>query len=318
MDTNPTSFSTAERVRATAWKAITPTLADADRRPAPYRGRGKHLYPFCLPPDSSLLNLLPDVREGARALFRDLGIPWHAGVNGGPTNHLLSSQVQCVNALWRMVADPQRLRAAFGGDLDIDEVLEIEEGRPLTFEYIGPTDYFGEAKKGVRIRGSQCTSVDAAFLFRTSRGTTELALVEWKYTEHYRRRTVDPKKDEIRRQRYQAALQRSDSPIDWRLMPFERFLDEPFYQLMRQQLLAAELERDRVLGADAVRVVHVHPAANLAYQESMHHPEQRGLGTTVAEVWQRLLTRPDRYTELDNDVFLDPAITSSEYVARYG
>jgi hypothetical protein len=65
-------------------------------------------------------------------------------------------------------------------------VLEIEPGRFLTFEYIGPKDYLHEAKNGVRIRGAHCTSVDAAFLHRGTDGVVELVLVEWKYTESYR------------------------------------------------------------------------------------------------------------------------------------
>lgn len=60
----------------------------------------------------------------ALALFEELQIPWHAGTPAGPSNHLVSSQVQCVNALTAMVLDPTRSEAAFGAG----EVLEIEPG----------------------------------------------------------------------------------------------------------------------------------------------------------------------------------------------
>ena len=46
----------------------------------------------------------------------------------GPSGHLLSSQLQCVNALRRMVEDEQRIKGAFGSAIDITEVLEIEPG----------------------------------------------------------------------------------------------------------------------------------------------------------------------------------------------
>lgn len=124
------------------------------------------------------------------ALFTELGIPWHAGIDGGPSSHLLSSQVQCVNALGQMVRDPERLVRAFGELLGIGEALQIEPDRYLTFEYIGPSDYFGEAPGGHRTRGAQCTSVDAAFKHRGWDGVVELVLLEWKYTESYRVRTV--------------------------------------------------------------------------------------------------------------------------------
>jgi len=85
-----------------------------------------------------------------------------------------------------MVADPTRIVAAFSQLPGIGEMMQIEPGRFLTFEYIGPTDFFGEAPNGMRTRGARCTSVDDAFLHRGVDGVTELVLVEWKYTESYR------------------------------------------------------------------------------------------------------------------------------------
>jgi hypothetical protein len=245
-----------------------------------------------------------------------LGVPWHAGLDGGPGNHLLSSQVQCVNALAQMVHEPERLRRAFADVLGTDEVLEVEPGRSLTFEYIGPHDYFGEAPGGQRVRGAHCTSVDAAFLHRTQDGVRELVLLEWKYTESYRPRRPEPAKDAVRWQRYGDAWSDPAGPVTHAL-PFADVLDEPLYQLVRQQLLAHALEQDHVLGADRVRTLHVLPRANGAYQASLL-PAHRALGDTVTAVWQRLLRTQDRFVALDSSLFLDPAVTSPEYVLRYG
>ena len=95
-------------------------------------------------------------------------------------------------------------------------------------------------------------------------------------------------------------------------------LQEPLYQLVRQQLLAWELEKARAHGADRVRVVLVSPRENAAYQRSLHGTRIRALGGCVSEVWQSLLRRPDRFVAMDSATFLDPAVTSAEYVARYG
>src|SRR4051794_39066322 len=134
------SYTSTQRAQASKWKMNTPTLPDAARSAAPYVGKGGSagttLYPFCLPVEYADLNLLPEIREEALAIFADLGITWHAGVGRGPTNHLLSSQVQCVNALTAMVREPERIKAAFEHVVEIDEVLEIEPGRFLTFEYV--------------------------------------------------------------------------------------------------------------------------------------------------------------------------------------
>lgn len=316
------TFTGTERARAIAWKHATGSLPPGAKHAAPYidkDGRpGPVAYDFCLPSEFAAWSLLPEVREMAPALFAELGIPWHAGVREGPSNHLLSSQVQCMNALGHMVADPSRVARAFGGLLGTAEVLEIEPGRYLTFEYIGPTDFFNEAPGGVRTRGSKCTSVDAAFLHRTATGVVELVLVEWKYTESYRPRKIQSDKDAERWSRYGSALTAADSPVRSDLLSFSNLLDEPFYQLVRQQLLAHEMEKARVHGAEVVRVVHLRPSGNQDYELSPHRSAQRALGGTTSEVWAQLLRSPGRYTVLDSGVFLDPEITSSEYVSRYG
>src|SRR3954463_7785077 len=109
------TYEENEKIRATAWKYRSSTLPAPARVPAPYVGKdgeaGSTLYDFCLPPAYATLSLLPEVREAALALFAELEIPWHAGVAAGPSNHLLSSQVQCVNALGQMVSDPNRIRS---------------------------------------------------------------------------------------------------------------------------------------------------------------------------------------------------------------
>ena len=66
-----------------------------------------------------------------------------------------------------------------------------------------------------------------------------------------------------------------------------------------------------------MRIVHVLPSANDAYQKSLHRPEQRALGSTVEQVWRQLLRRPERFTSLAVSLFLDAAITSADYVRRY-
>lgn len=158
------TYQTTEQTRAASWKATSEVLPEAARAAGLYTDHGQVRGPFayCLPPAYAGHNLLPKVREDALRLFAELQIPWHCSVDGGPSNHLLSSQVQCANALTAMVGDPERVRAAFAEALGTQDVLEIEPGRFLTFEYIGPTDFFGEARGGTRIRGAHCTSVDAA------------------------------------------------------------------------------------------------------------------------------------------------------------
>src|SRR4051794_16914457 len=175
-------FVERARRHASAWKAHTPTLPEGARGPAAYLRAGKPqgMYPFCLPAPYATYNLLPDARDSALREFATVQIAWHAQTPAGPTNHLLSSQVQCVNALEPLAADPDRLRVAFAGVLDITTPLPVERNRLVAFEYIGARDYLGETPSGPRHRGSMCTSADAAIRYRTSSGDVELALIEWK------------------------------------------------------------------------------------------------------------------------------------------
>lgn len=320
--TNP--YASEHNRLAMAWKQRTGTLPDEARVPGHYSRRGKldGPYPVCLPIEYATHNLLPEVRAGALALFAELDIPWHDSVGGGPSNHLRDSQVQCVNALFSMVADPDRIKRAFGGVVDIAEILQIEDGRYLTFEYIGATDYFGEGfrhgKEVGRRRGTNCTSVDAAFLFKTSAGVTELALVEWKFTESYlTAQDRDAASDAVRIGRYAEELSSPASPVRSDVLSIELLLDEPFYQLMRQQLLAHQLEKAHAHDAAVVRVLHVLAPDNAGYQASLVRDEHRAIGATVDEVWAKLLRASDRFVHVDPAVFLDPQISCEEYADRY-
>ena len=156
MDMRKTEFKAKHEALAAAWKQRSTTLTDEARVSAPWinqDGQPRGRYHHCLPAEYAEHNLLPNVRSGAIDLFLELEIPWHAGIHDGPGNNLLSSQVQCVNALFPMISEPHKIRSAFGHMVDIAEVLEIEDGRNLTFEYIGPTDYFDESPTAQRSRG---------------------------------------------------------------------------------------------------------------------------------------------------------------------
>lgn len=311
----------AETQRAVAWKRSTTTLEDYARAAGVFsfeNGAQSSPLDVCLPREHAVSNLLPDVRGNALDLFDELEIIWHGGGIRRPSNHLLSSQVQCVNALGRMVDDPDRIVRAFGDVVDIAEVVPIEPGRFLTFEYVGEFDYFSESPSGRRRRGSLCTSVDAAFVHRSSSGALELALIEWKYTESYEPKDAEPHKDATRRRRYGAALTAPDSPVWAALVPVEDLFAEPLYQLVRQQLLAHAIEVDHRTPLSKVRIIHVLSPANDGYQGSVHRASLQALGDTVDEVWDRLLRHPDRFVRFDPAAFLDPKITSPEYHLRYG
>ena len=320
-DIQASTWSERARVAAVRWKLA--RLPEAAREDGPY-GRTGSLYPFCLPAAQADQNLLAEARD-AVDFFADRKIRWHAGIGSGPTNHLLSSQVQCVNALFAMTADPDLVKRAFADVLPISEVLQIEPGAYLTFEYVGEKDYLNEGSR--MTRGANRTSTDAAIAYRNLSGSLEIALIEWKYTERYTASKLSGDKKGIRAKRYRAFWDAVDGPI----LPAESVIQpgplryddifvEPLYQLVRQQMLAWRMETAREKGVEIARVLHIAPKANLAYQASLAGKSQSAAGTTVSEVWAKMLRHPDRFAAMDSARFLDPVrdLTSEDYRLRYG
>lgn len=319
--TTTKTFATQANGDLVVWKHRTPTLVGIDRAPAPYSKRPDGpAYDVCLPLDHAAHNLLPDAREIALDRFARLGIRWHDGWQSGPSNHLRDSQVQCVNALMPFVDDPHA--EFFGSVLPIETVLPFgDPGAPgdhVVFEWIGLVDYLNEWNGKPPTRGANVTSTDAAIKYRTTDGATEIALIEWKYTESYA--SVSPKhsssSNATRRNRYEhlwGSVVRTD------LLDLEDLFVEPIYQMLRQQMLAHEMEQAHELGADRVRVVYAAPAANTALWTSIATPELRSVGCDdIRELWDTLRLEPDRFTWLDTAALVAPDTpTSTEFKDRY-
>ena len=167
------------------------------------------------------------------------------------------------------LADKPELLAAFVGHvlkINPPEMLAIDEpgGSLVGFEWVGESNYLNETRQSAKpTRGANATSADAILRF-SHKGRTETLLIEWKYTESYGS-PLDPDGNETRIARYQNIAFAPDGPIrnDCGLL-VEDFFWEPFYQLIRQQMLAFQMQKHCESGAERVRVLHIAPAANKA------------------------------------------------------
>jgi hypothetical protein len=312
------AFKARARRAAIAWKSVTPVLTEAARADGQYRGGGP-MRAVCLPAALAVENLLPEARANALEIYGAIDARWHHGVGTGPSNHLLSSQMQCANALAPMADRAELVVAAFGDVLPIHDVLDIEAGRYVTFEYIGGNVINEAAEDVVRTRGANFTSADAAIRYRTPSGEIEIALIEWKYTEDYRFAPYEAAKQATRDSRYRSLWDADHCPVRRDLIPYEDLFVEPFYQLFRQQLLAAGMQRTCELGASRVRVVHIAPAMNDGYRDSLSRDSHRAAGATVTEAWLAMVRDEGSFIPLDSTRFTDPAreLTSAAYRARY-
>jgi hypothetical protein len=206
------------------------------------------------------------IRDDASAYFTAHGITWHQHAN-----HALSSQVTCLNFLMPLATRPKLLASVIGNALGISSptMLEVEsgpDGRPwfVGFEWIGRADYLNEVgNSGIRTRGANATSADAVVRFEHE-GRIETVLIEWKYTESYGA-PIPPKGNQVRLGRYRDLVFAPFGPVreDYGLAIGD-FFWEPFYQLVRQQMLAFQMQAAHEDGAERVRVLHIAPSENRA------------------------------------------------------
>jgi hypothetical protein len=246
-------------------------------------------------------NLHNDIREGAIAYFAARRIQWHG--KDGVDRSVVSSQVACVNFFFPLVARPVELAAVLRTVYpDLRHVLPIdaEDRLPdgsfphVTFEWIGRHNYLKEP--GKRVRGKYVTSADVVLRFQDGCDRIHLVLVEWKYCEAYKPdhpcRTSKHGTD--RTQIYQHHVFGHGCQLTLSSLPFGELFYEPFEQLMRLQLLASAMEREREMDADIASVLLVAPQANRDFLDTITSPALVGRGGTVPDVWQTLVA-PDRF-----------------------
>ena len=248
-------------------------------------------------------NLFPTLRgeNGASRYFAERNIKWwQARVSGDasdgkrPTRNMASSQIACVNFLLPLIDIPGALTAVLQAiDDDVTGVVDIEHeetSSPVELEWIG-LDHALEGP-GVKSRGANSTSVDAFMIAETSSGRRAY-LMEWKYVEEYR--TEDKgqgRQGETRRRRY--ARLYDESPSFNRKVPFDAWLFEPFYQILRLRLLADRMVRNHELGVYEAKVVVVVPEGNRAYRERVTSPwlTQNFPDQTISDIVRQTLVHP--------------------------
>ena len=259
------------------------------------------------------LNLAPGIRADAVAYFNEHGIAWHRHAN-----HALSSQVSCLNFLMPLATQPRLLARVIGEALGIllPTMLEVErgpDGRPwfVGFEWIGRADYLNEGgKSGRRTRGAHATSADAVVRFELD-GQIETVLIEWKYTESYGG-AISPGGNEVRLGRYGGLVFAPAGPVRAdQGLAISDFFWEPFYQLLRQQLLAFQMQAAHEDGAERVRVLHISPSSNHALH-AVTAPALRVRGNDVFEVFRKLLVRPDDFVSRSTVAVFGKALSEAE------
>jgi hypothetical protein len=238
------------------------------------------------------VSLYPPFREGVLRYYNSYSIAWWGG-SDGPTDSPISSQVACINHL-----EPARLNHQVAIQLarryvpGAVEVLPIEGGF-LAYEWVGMNSYLKERGWSVKSRGKNITSVDALMAVKRNDGQVSLIVIEWKYTECYSGKCLAiSDKGTQRIEIYRSLLEEPECPI--RLGDHKRLFFDPYYQLMRQTLLAWQMIRHREFGATNWVHVHVAPKANVQLLETITSPQLSEF-KTMERAWKSVLVDPGKY-----------------------
>ncbi len=271
--------------------------------------RPNYAYTHILPAGHEHLAFYEPLAEPVLTYMAEADIALHT-----EALNLKSSQVACLNILFPLRMDLDFAAAVlepFFEDLDAVTVVE--------FEYTGPpdaTEWMGEPRSGKR--GQNRTSIDAAIFWIDTEGQQHATLVEWKYTERgfgkcsafqsgskddkAQCRAMDVANDpqpgracllitgkRHRSRRYWEHIQRTGIALeafaDVAGCPFQG----PFYQLMRQYLLAAYLQESDL--ADHADVLSIGFAGNTALNQIPRQlrPMAPTQNATILDTWNAAL-----------------------------
>ncbi len=295
-------FLKEEKPKQIAFKLNSPYISERARADGMYK---KHSYPFCLPQEYAQENLFLEVRQSAQDYFTQFSIRWHDGRNGAPSNHLCDSQVCCANFLFPFADKPRPLAKLLSVLYpNLKKMLPIENEQYVAIEWIGQENYLGErmSKNQKRTRGANFTSMDAAVMFENADGSKQIVLIEWKYTETYYSTNLKIAKSGTDRSLIYAHLYDNDDDLldKEKLTSFDDLFYEPFYQFMRQQYLANEMEKARELGADIVSLLHIAPAHNKDFKR-ITSPKLKSIDKSATEVWSKIVKKPNRFISVSTE-----------------
>lgn len=266
-----------------------------------------HSYCHILPAGCEYLSIYEPIAIDLFSYLSKADIKIHSGIR-----NLKSSQAACFNILFPMKQDTTLAKLAFSHCLPgIESIDNIE------FEYTGPpgiTEWLGEPTKGMR--GQNRTSIDAAIFWKDQDGRSNISLVEWKYTERNFGSCSMYSSREHRIICDQISLSSGESPALLCPLSVERegnsrrywehlkvsgiVLDKlstisgcpfrtPFYQIMRQCVVAAYLRENNI--ADFVEVLLISFDGNTALLEVPSELEPMVTSETdnIITLWNRIL-----------------------------
>ena len=286
---------------------------------------GRAEYPFVLKEENRKQNLFQQISDNAIDYFKSNNIGWWRGVNVLPTNHALSSQVACINHLFWLINNPVAANAVLK-EIDSDfTAIPFENGNFVEFELNGCDEQhtYNYLNERSSTRGANTTSIDACMLAKKGNATI-LVFIEWKYVEKYYEKPIKAAQNasyEVRKKTYEKMLKDDSSPVIMDKQntnslcdydsAYSKFSVEPFYQLMRQTLLAWQLTKNNRYGATDYIHIHVIPGGNDRLLNGKTSPQITDGEANICIAWAKWLKSPEKYIHISPSKLLGSA--SSTY-----
>lgn len=235
-------------------------------------------YPHILQHQDSLKNLYEGIRKEVMSYFKEYDIAWWREDDDRyfPTGNLLSSQIHCLNHLFKLRRDPYAVLSiikkvcpnvvrVLPSPID-DHEYSSKKSNNIIKSYISFEFTYNNVdllKERTCKRGKDCTSIDAFVYAVDKEGNHVLIAIEWKYTEVYAKfidRKTYKKIVHTVKERYLDKI----ATIDSHLTNWEKsyYLD-PFYELARQSLLMAQIINKKPFPADYYQHIVVCPTDNI-------------------------------------------------------
>lgn len=215
-------------------------------------------YPHILQHQDSLKNLFSPIRQEVMSYFEEYDIAWWREDDDRyfPTGNLLSSQIHCLNHLFRIRKDPKAVLSIIKAQCkDIVKVLPSPiDWHEYVFEnnqtkkinsYISFEFTYNNVdllKERTCKRGKDCTSIDAFVYAEDVNGKYILIPIEWKYTESYEKEDKYKAKDYVVNTRYKDLARRDNSNLNgWK----DEYYWDPLYEFARQTLLMERIIHEK-------------------------------------------------------------------------
>ena len=263
--------------------------------------------PYIIEKGKEITNLYPTIRKEAIEYFQQNGIDWWKSKEG-PTGHMLSSQISCVNHLFPLMkkdasATLISILNSIQSKLCFKRILANPLDQPhcngnICFEFVWKNrTLIGEKYEK---RGAMCTSIDAVIYAETTDSKRVLIPIEWKYVESYEhKRAVQSSID-----RYKLRLDNSSNIKEWN----EAYEYDPLYELVRQTMLVEKIikSNDATFPVDDYLHINVIPKGNVELRnEICLYPEGLKDRSKFIVLEPRQLMQPIKDTHQDLYYYLE-------------